>query len=156
MSGKKPKRSSKNLKINTRIVLTTVLAIAIPLVLVALVCLGLLHSTSHTFQLAAETADRYSLVNQIGWNQTVSNLSDVLLRTKDTDAEKLADISKFQTELKVTISISSHKTPVITADTEWSPEKWVDDHNIGKELQDIRRYLEFDPRIAINSQEIGD
>ena len=42
MSGKKPKRSSKNLKINTRIVLTTVLAIAIPLVLVALVCLGLL------------------------------------------------------------------------------------------------------------------
>ena len=37
MSGKKPKRSSKNLKINTRIVLTTVLAIAIPLVLVALV-----------------------------------------------------------------------------------------------------------------------
>ena len=51
MSGKKPKRSSKNLKINTRIVLTTVLAIAIPLVLVALVCLGLLHSTSHTFQL---------------------------------------------------------------------------------------------------------
>ena len=93
MSGKKPKRSSKNLKINTRIVLTTVLAIAIPLVLVALVCLGLLHSTSHTFQLAAETADRYSLVNQIGWNQTVSNLSDVLLRTKDTDAEKLADIT---------------------------------------------------------------
>ena len=75
MSGKKPKRSSKNLKINTRIVLTAVLAIAIPLVLVALVCLGLLHSTSHTFQLAAETADRYSLVNQIGWNQTVSNLS---------------------------------------------------------------------------------
>ena len=65
MSGKKPKRSSKNLKINTRIVLTTVLAIAIPLVLVALVCLGLLHSTSHTFQLAAETADRYSLVNQL-------------------------------------------------------------------------------------------
>ena len=63
MSGKKPKRSSKNLKINTRIVLTTVLAIAIPLVLVALVCLGLLHSTSHTFQLAAETADRYSLVS---------------------------------------------------------------------------------------------
>ena len=93
MSAKKPKRSSKNLKINTRIVLTTVLAIAIPLVLVALVCLGLLHSTSHTFQLAAETADRYSLVNQIGWNQTVSNLSDVLLRTKDTDAEKLADIT---------------------------------------------------------------
>ena len=37
MSAKKPKRSSKNLKINTRIVLTTVLAIAIPLVLVALV-----------------------------------------------------------------------------------------------------------------------
>lgn len=72
------------------------------------------------------------------------------------NAEKLADISKFQTELKVTISISSHKTPVITADTEWSPGKWVDDHNIGKELQDIRRYLEFDPRIAINSQEIGD
>mgnify|MGYP004487979377 FL=1 len=72
------------------------------------------------------------------------------------NAEKLADISKFQTELKITISISGHKTPVITADTEWIPEKWVDDHNIGKELQDIRRYLEFNPRIAINSQEIGD
>lgn len=100
MSGKKPKRSSKNLKINTRIVLTTVLAIAIPLVLVALVCLGLLHSTSHTFQLAAETADRYSLVNQIGWNQTVSNLSDVLLRTKDTDAEKLADIAAYAAPLE--------------------------------------------------------
>ena len=100
MSGKKPKRSSKNLKINTRIVLTTVLAIAIPLVLVALVCLGLLHSTSHTFQLAAETADRYSLVNQIGWNQTVSNLSDVLLRTKDTDAEKLADITAYAAPLE--------------------------------------------------------
>lgn len=53
------------------------------------------------------------------------------------NAEKLADISKFQTELKVTISISSHKTPVITADTEWIPERWVDDHNIGKELRQI-------------------
>ena len=100
MHGQKPKRSSKNLKINTRIVLTTVLAIAIPLVLVALVCLGLLHSTSNTFQLAAETADDYSLVNQIGWNQTVSNLSDVLLRTKDTDAEKLADIAAYAAPLE--------------------------------------------------------
>lgn len=97
---KKGKRSSKNLKINTRIVLTTVLAIAIPLVLVVLVCLALLHSTANTFQLSAETADRYSLVNQIGWNQTVSNLSDILLRTKDTDAAKYADIAAYAAPLE--------------------------------------------------------
>ena len=51
------------------------------------------------------------------------------------NAERLADIGKYQTELKVIISISGHKTPVITADTEWIPERWIDDHNIEKELR---------------------
>lgn len=53
------------------------------------------------------------------------------------NAEKLADIGKYQTELKVIISISGHGTPVIAANTEWIPERWVDDHNIEKELRRI-------------------
>ncbi len=53
------------------------------------------------------------------------------------NAEKLADIGKYQTELKVIISISGHNMPVIAANTEWIPERWVDDHNIEKELQQI-------------------
>lgn len=51
------------------------------------------------------------------------------------NAEKLADISRHQTELKVIISISGHNMPVIAANTEWIPERWVDDHNIEKELR---------------------
>lgn len=53
------------------------------------------------------------------------------------NAEKLADIGKYQTELKVIISISGHNMPVIAANTEWIPERWVDDHNIEKELRQI-------------------
>ena len=53
------------------------------------------------------------------------------------NAEKLADISRYQTELKVIISISGHNMPVIATDTEWFPERWVDDHNIEKELRRI-------------------
>lgn len=51
------------------------------------------------------------------------------------NAEKLADIGEYQTELKVIISISGHNMPVIAANTEWIPERWVDDHNIEKELR---------------------
>lgn len=59
------------------------------------------------------------------------------------NAEKLADIGKYQTELKVIISISSHNMPVIAAaNTEWIPERWVDDHNIEKELQQINEMPE--------------
>ena len=46
------------------------------------------------------------------------------------NAEQLADISKYQTELKITIHISGRKAPMISAQTEWIPEKWVDNYKV--------------------------
>lgn len=43
------------------------------------------------------------------------------------NAERIADIAEYQTELNVHIRIAGRKTPVIEMDTEWLPERLLED-----------------------------
>ena len=91
---KKKKRSSKNLKISTRITLTTVLAIVIPIVIVTVFSIVFLSTLASTFNVSSVTTNSYSMLNQLQWNQAISSISNELISSDDT-SEKLSKIDKF-------------------------------------------------------------
>ncbi len=96
---KQKKRSSKNLKISTRITLTTILGIVIPLVIVATFSSLFLSMMANYFNFATVTTKSYSVLNQIQWSQTISAISEELINDKDND-EKLTQIKKLTTALE--------------------------------------------------------
>lgn len=96
---KKRKRSSKNLKINTRIVLTTLLAILIPVAVIALFSTAFMNMSAVYFNFASVTSNKYSAINQMQWNQTISSISDELL-SNDSDEEKIKMINEFVSPLE--------------------------------------------------------
>lgn len=95
----KKKRSSKNLKIHTRIVLTSVLAIVIPLVIIALSSTVFVSTISSYFNFSAVTTNTYSAINQIQWSQTLSGITGELV-SDDDDEEKLKNIADFVSPLE--------------------------------------------------------
>lgn len=90
----KKKRSSKNLKINTRIVLSSALTILIPVFIIALFSTVFLGFSASYFNLSSVTTNEYGTINQIQWNQTLSSISDELL-SADSDEKKLKKIGEF-------------------------------------------------------------
>ncbi|MCH5321022.1 MAG: HAMP domain-containing histidine kinase [Eubacterium sp.] len=96
---KKKKRSSKNLRINTRIVLTSVLAIVIPLIIIALFSTALINKIPSYFNLSSVTTNTYSAINQLQWSQTLSGITNELTEDND-DSQKLDNISKFVSPLE--------------------------------------------------------
>lgn len=95
MKQKNKKRSSKNLKINTRIVLTTVLAILIPIIIIATFSTVFIQTISSYFNFSAVTTNTYSLVNQIQWSQTLLSITSELTDENETDEQKLNSIGSF-------------------------------------------------------------
>ena len=73
----KIKNRTRNFKINTRIIITSVLAIVIPLIIMA-----------SKFDFSSVTTNSYSFVNQIQWNQEMNDISNTLVSEKD-DRKKL-------------------------------------------------------------------
>lgn len=96
---KKKKRSSKNLKINTRIILTTFLAILIPVAVIALFSTAFINMSAVYFNFASVTSNKYSAINQMQWNQTVASISDELL-SDDGDEQKAKKIDEFVSPLE--------------------------------------------------------
>lgn len=95
----KKKRSSKNLKINTRIILTTVLAIVIPIIIIASFSTAIISTFSSFFNFSSVTTNTYSAVNQIQWTQTLSNITGELVSDNNNE-EKLRNISDFVSPLE--------------------------------------------------------
>lgn len=93
------KRSSKNLKIRTRIILTSILGIIIPIAIVASFSPLLVHSIGSYFNISTVTTNTYSTVNQIQWSQTISSITSSLV-SDDSDAEKIKDIEEFVSPLE--------------------------------------------------------
>ncbi len=94
MKEKQKKRSSKNLKVHTRIVLSSVLAIIIPLLIILLFSTIFYRMLPSYFNLSAVTTNTYSAVNQLQWSQTLSGLSNEL--TEDIDeAQKKKNVAAF-------------------------------------------------------------
>lgn len=96
---KKKKRSSKNLRINTRIVLTSVLAIVIPLIIIASFSTVFINTISSYFNFASVTTNSYSAINQLQWSQTMSGITNELTENND-DSQKLKNLSDFVSPLE--------------------------------------------------------
>ncbi len=92
---KKPKqRSGKNLKISTRIMLTSLLGILIPIILIAAFSPLLIYFTGSYFNISSVTTNSYSTVNQIQWAQTISSISSTLLSDEE-DNQKVESLTEF-------------------------------------------------------------
>ena len=83
----KKKRSSKNLKISTRIFLTAILGILIPIFLIGAFSPLFIYFTGSYFNISSVTTNSYSTVNQIQWAQTISSISNSLL-SNENDKDK--------------------------------------------------------------------
>lgn len=93
------KRSSKNLRINTRIIISTILGIAIPLIIVMAFSSVFLSTAASVFNFSAVTTKSYSLLNQIQWNQTISSISKELMSDDDNN-EKRQKLNEFVSPLE--------------------------------------------------------
>ena len=87
-------RSSKNFKISTRIMLTAILGILIPIFLIGAFSPVLIYFTASYFNISSVTTNYYSTINQIQWAQTISSISNALL-SEGEDKEKLDGLSEF-------------------------------------------------------------
>lgn len=99
MSKQKKKRSSRNLRIPTRVTLSTVVAIVLPLVIVTAFSSIFLSTMASYFNFSTVTTDSYSMLNQIQWSQTMSEISNELI-TADTDTQKAEKITSFVAPLE--------------------------------------------------------
>jgi len=91
---RKKKRSSKNLKIHTRIIISSVLAIVIPLIIIGSFSTVFINTVASYFKLSSVTTNSYSTINQLQWNQTVSSINDELM-SDNADEQKLENIVGF-------------------------------------------------------------
>ncbi|MCM1114164.1 MAG: ATP-binding protein [Clostridium sp.] len=99
MRKNKKKRSSKNLKINTRIVLTTVLAILIPLIIIGTFSTVFVSTVSSYFNFSTVTTNTYSTVNQIQWSQTLTSITNELTGD-NSNSQKLENLKNFAAPLE--------------------------------------------------------
>ncbi len=85
----------KNLKINTRIVLNSILAIIIPVILIALFTVVFFASVSSQMNSAPSVS--YNILTQIQWNQISADIANVLEMDIDTDEKlnRIKDISSY-------------------------------------------------------------
>ena len=96
---KKRKRSSKNLKINTRIALASLLAILIPLVIIGTFSTVFVNTIPSFFNFSSVTTNTYSAINQLQWSQTLSGIANELISDNE-DSEKLEKIQEFVAPLE--------------------------------------------------------
>ena len=97
----KYKSIPKNLRINTRIVLTSVLAIAIPTVLIIALVITIFSVTSSKINSPTISSASYNAINQLRWNQAASETARVLEKNieKEQKLEEAKSICKrFESE----------------------------------------------------------
>ncbi len=78
-------RSTRNLKISTRITLSAVFGIIIPVVVAVIFSSVMLSSITSYFNFSDVTTNSYSMLNQIQWNQTMSSISNELVSEADRE-----------------------------------------------------------------------
>lgn len=82
-----------NFKINTRIIISSVLAIVIPILILTLGALIFFVTSMDRYNISSVTTESYSILNQIQWSQTVSNIASVLSE-ENSDKDKQEQIEK--------------------------------------------------------------
>ncbi len=88
MADKKIKSIPKNLKISTRIFITSVLAIIIPTIIIVILAISLIFFASERFNYSNESSGTYSIISQLQWSQIASELTDELI-SFESDEQKL-------------------------------------------------------------------
>ncbi|MCH5314535.1 MAG: HAMP domain-containing histidine kinase [Eubacterium sp.] len=96
---KSKKRSYKNLKINTRIIITSLLGIIIPLLLVTMFSGVTMNTVATHFNFSSVTTNTYSTINQIQWSQTLYGINSELIND-NSDNKKLEEIKAFVSPLE--------------------------------------------------------
>ena len=96
---KKKKRSSKNLKIATRITLSSILGIVIPVIVAIVFSYVALHSITSYLNCNTVTTNSYSMLNQIQWSQTMSSISNELI-SSDAQEVKFSKVNEYLTPLE--------------------------------------------------------
>lgn len=96
---KKKKRSSKNLKINTRIMITAAMAIIVPLLIVASFSTVLFNAVPNYFNFSSVTSNTYSTINQMQWSNTLVSITNELTN-ESTDIQKLESLSAYLSPLE--------------------------------------------------------
>ncbi len=96
---KEKKRSSKNLKINTRIAITAVAAIFVPIIIIAIFTIIFAGSANSFFNISTVTTNSYSTINQMQWAQTRTKITEALT-ADDTAEEKKEAIQSIAYQLE--------------------------------------------------------
>lgn len=91
-SKEKYKSIPKNLKINTRIVLTSVLAIVIPTILIIAITITFFSVASSKINSPTISSASYNVIIQLKWNQAASEMARALEKNTDRP-EKLKEIT---------------------------------------------------------------
>lgn len=105
MNKEKKKRSYQNLKINSRIVLTAVLSILIPIIIIASFSTVFIQVISSYFNFASVTTNTYSTINHIQWSQTLSSINLTLANSDENNEQKLESLTDFVAPLE---DLNSH------------------------------------------------
>ena len=80
MAGKRKKsipQKTRDFKINTRIIITSVLAIVIPILILAIAACIFVFTSMDRYDFTSINTESYNVVNQIQWSQTVNNIAAV-------------------------------------------------------------------------------
>lgn len=97
MSRKKP--LSRNLKIGTRITISSILGIVIPVIFAIIFTYVALNSITSYLNFSSVTTNSYSMLNQIQWSQTMSSVSNELV-SSDKKEVKYANIKDIAAPLE--------------------------------------------------------
>lgn len=84
---------TRNFKINTRIIISSVLAIVIPIIILSIAAGIFVFTSSTKYDFSSVSTESYDVINQIQWSQTVSNMI-FTLTGKDSEEEKLQAIKE--------------------------------------------------------------
>ncbi|MFR6064949.1 MAG: ATP-binding protein [Eubacterium sp.] len=79
---------TKNFKINTRIVITSVLAIVVPILILSTLAAVFVNTTKNKFDISLVSSQGYGALSQIQWSQTLDIITDVLVDENTSDSEK--------------------------------------------------------------------
>ena len=96
---KNKKRSSKNLKITTRITISAVVGILVPVIILLAFSSVFQNVMASYFGFATVTTKSYSTLNQMQWSQTTLSISNELV-SDSSEEKKAASINEFVTPLE--------------------------------------------------------
>lgn len=92
-------QKTRNFKINTRIIITSVLAIIIPILILTLAAGIFVFTSINKYDFSSVNTESYNIINQIQWTQTVINMASTL-GSDESNNEKLEEISKTAEKLE--------------------------------------------------------